>query len=321
MKVLVTGGAGFIGGHIVERVLLEGHQAAVVDDLSTGIRNNIPDEAIFFEVDIRNRSQLAAAFDSFRPDVVFHQAAQMSVSKSVREPAFDAEVNIVGFINVLEEVDRVGTKRVVFASSGGVLYGDVTVPVDENYPKNPQTPYGIAKWTGEKYLEFFCRERNLEGVALRYANVYGPRQNPLGEAGVAAIFSTKLLAREQATINGDGKYIRDYVYVADVVEANFRVMQTNLDENFVAFNVGTGIPTDVNQLEESIRKECQKVRRESDSNFICPPPTHGLARPGDLRSNLISAEKAKEKFGWVPHTVLSEGIADTVTWFAEDKNH
>lgn len=318
MKVLVTGGAGFIGGHIVERVLREGHRAAVVDDLSTGNRKNVPEAVPFFEVDIRNRSQLKTAFDSFRPNVVCHQAAQMSVGRSVREPVFDAEVNIVGFINVLEEAHRIGAKRVVFASSGGVLYGDVEIPVDENYPKNPQTPYGIAKWAGEKYLEFFCRERNLEGVALRYSNVYGPRQNPLGEAGVAAIFSTKLLAGEQATINGDGKYIRDYVYVADVVDANYRAIGANLDEKFLAVNIGTGIPTDVNRLEELIRTQCERQRKQTDPDFRCPPPTHGPARAGDLRSNLISSEKAKEKFSWTTNTELSQGIEETVAWFAKE---
>ncbi len=216
MKTLVTGGAGFIGSHIADALLAAGQAVAVLDDLSSGSADNLPAGVPLHEVDIRDTAAVAEVFAAERPDAVCHQAAQMSVSRSVREPRFDAEVNCIGLINVLDAAVASGCKRVVFASSGGVLYGDVTEPAPETTPANPISPYGITKWVGEKYLEFYAREHGLAAVALRYSNVYGPRQNPHGEAGVVAIFCKKLLAGEPARINGDGRYVRDYVYGPDV---------------------------------------------------------------------------------------------------------
>ena len=211
MKILVTGGAGFIGSHIVDGLLAAGHAVAVIDDLSSGDRANLPAGVPLHVVDIVDGKAVAAVFAAERPDAVCHQAAQMSVSRSVREPLFDAQVNCIGLINVLDAAARQGCRRVVFASSGGVLYGDVTAPAPESTSANPLSPYGITKWVGERYLKFYATEHRMAAVALRYSNVYGPRQNPHGEAGVVAIFCRKFLRGEPATINGDGRYVRDYV--------------------------------------------------------------------------------------------------------------
>lgn len=316
MRVLVTGGAGFIGSHIVGALLQRGHQPFAVDNLSTGRRDNLPQGVPLFEVDICDGPQLAAVFDSVKPDWVCHQAAQMSVSRSMREPVVDAEVNVMGLLNVLDNSARVEARKFVFASSGGVLYGDVSTPASEDSPASPISPYGIAKWVGEKYLEFFTRERGLQGVALRYANVYGPRQNPHGEAGVVAVFCQRMLAGEQATINGDGRYVRDYVYVLDVARANVLALEAELPVSFVAFNIGTGRGTDVNQLAEMVQREVQVIWNSGGRSDSVPDCHHGEARSGDLRSNLVLAERAIRILGWHPEMPLAEGIQRTVNWFA-----
>ncbi|MBM4058361.1 MAG: NAD-dependent epimerase/dehydratase family protein, partial [Planctomycetes bacterium] len=228
MKILVTGGAGFIGSHVVDALLAAGHQPSVLDDLSSGTRDNLPPRVTVHQGDIADTAAVERAFAAERPEAVCHQAAQMSVSRSVREPGFDARVNVIGLINVLDAALRRGCRRFVFASSGGVLYGDVTTPAPEFTPANPVSPYGITKWVGERYLEFYAREHGLEVVALRYSNVYGPRQNPHGEAGVVAIFCRRYLAGEAAGINGDGRYVRDYVYGTDVARANVAALTAAL---------------------------------------------------------------------------------------------
>ncbi|MBC7821408.1 MAG: NAD-dependent epimerase/dehydratase family protein, partial [Planctomycetaceae bacterium] len=232
MRVLVTGGSGFIGSHIAEQLLQRGDDVAVLDNLSTGSRDNLPPDIPFFLADTRDRSQIVQAFDEWRPEVVCHQAAQMSVSLSVREPSFDASVNILGLLNVLENCVRTSVRRIVFASSGGVLYGEVAEPADEEHPQRPISPYGISKLVGEQYLQFFVREHGTEAIALRYANVYGPRQNPHGEAGVVAIFCQRMLAGEPTTIHGDGGCLRDYVCVTDVASANLLAMTVPLTDRF-----------------------------------------------------------------------------------------
>jgi len=320
MRVLVTGGAGFIGSHIVDQLLAAGHQPAAVDDLSSGCRENLPESVPLFEVDICDQTALAAVFDEFQPEAICHQAAQMSVSRSVREPAFDAQVNLLGFLNVLDGAVRVGAKSVVFASSGGVLYGDVFSPAKEDHPANPISPYGISKWGGERYLEFYAREHGLQTVALRYANVYGPRQNPHGEAGVVAIFCERLLQGEPATINGDGKYVRDYVFAVDVARANVAALTGKTAESFSALNIGTGQGTDVNELEALIRPLCEAARKNTGQVGTLPNPNFREARAGDLRSSLVDAGLAKDVIGWEARTSLKEGLAQTVSWFAEKKN-
>lgn len=316
MRVLVTGGAGFIGSHIVDELLTKGHEPFVIDDLSSGSRKNVPADVPFFEVDIREPGRVKQVFDEVQPEWVCHQAAQMSVSRSVREPVFDAGINVMGLLNVFDNAARVGVRRVVFASSGGVLYGDVFEPAPEEHPANPVSPYGISKWVGEQYLKFYTREHGLQTVALRYANVYGPRQNPHGEAGVVAIFSERMLQGESSRINGDGKYIRDYVYVTDVAHANVLALETELTEKFEPFNVGTGIGTDVNELADHVYRHCAAVWQRIGREGTIPQPDHGPARAGDLRSNVISAQKAGKILGWQPTVDLETGFRQSVDWFA-----
>ena len=318
MRVLVTGGAGFIGSHIVDQLLAAGHEPAVIDNLVSGRRENLPEGVPLHVVDICDAAGVARVFDSVRPQAVCHQAAQMSVSRSVREPVFDAEVNVLGLLHVFDNAARHKCERIVFASSGGVLYGDVTKPAPEDTPSAPISPYGISKWVGEQYLQFYAREHGLNGVALRYANVYGPRQNPHGEAGVVAIFSQKMLARQPATVNGDGRYIRDYVYAEDVARANVLSLEAPLSDKFVAFNVGTGQPTDVNELAAQVRAQAQAVLSRAGEGGDVPTPNHGPPRAGDLRSSLVSAARIERQLGWRPTVSLSEGIRRTVEWFAAE---
>ncbi len=317
MRVLVTGGAGFIGSHIVDACRAAGHEAFVIDDLSSGSRKNLPADVPLNVIDIRDTAAVNRVFDEVRPHAVSHQAAQMSVSRSVREPIFDAEVNVLGLVNVFDAAARVGASRIVFASSGGVLYGDVYEPAPEATPANPISPYGISKWVGEKYLQFYARERGLKGVALRYANVYGPRQNPHGEAGVMAIFSQKLLAGEAPTINGDGKYDRDYVYGPDVAQANLLALTADLAEPFVALNIGTGERSDVNRLASLVRAETARVWQRRGRAGEPPIPSYGPARAGDLRSSIVDASAAAKTLGWRPKVPFEEGVQRTVAWFAE----
>ena len=321
MKILVTGGAGFIGSHIVDGLLAAGHTVAVIDDLSSGSRENLPTGVPLHVVDIVDAQAVARVFAQERPDAVCHQAAQMSVSRSVREPLFDAQVNCIGLINVLDAAAKQSCRRVVFASSGGVLYGDVTSPAPESTPANPVSPYGITKWVGERYLKFFATEHGLATVALRYSNVYGPRQNPHGEAGVVAIFCKKLLGGQAATINGDGRYIRDYVYGPDVAQANVIALTGNLPQvqpqTLTSLNIGTGIGTDVSELESLIRAAVAATQTRHGQSAALPQPEHGPARPGDLRSNLVDATLAGQVLGWRPTVSLTEGIARTAEWFAK----
>lgn len=321
MKILVTGGAGFIGSHIVDALLREGHAVAVIDDLSSGSRDNLPAGVPLHVVDIVDPAAVARAFAAEQPDAVCHQAAQMSVSRSVREPLFDAQVNCIGLINVLDSAVRTGCRRFVFASSGGVLYGDVTTPAPETTPANPVSPYGITKWVGERYLAFYAAEHGLSAVALRYSNVYGPRQNPHGEAGVVAIFCKKLLASEPATINGDGHYVRDYVYGPDVARANVLALAAAASRcgpgTLTSLNIGTGLGTDVVDLEALVRPAVAAAATARGRTVAAPAPLHGPARPGDLRSNLVDAARAAKILGWTPQVPLAEGLALTAAWFAD----
>lgn len=316
MRVLVTGGAGFIGSHIADALLAEGHEVAALDDLSSGSAANLDSRVRLFEVDVRQRDRVRQVFDEFRPDWISHQAAQMSVSRSVREPLLDAEINLIGLINVLDGAVATGARRIAFASSGGVLYGETTVPAPEQTPANPISPYGITKWCGERYLRFYAAEHKLQCVALRYANVYGERQNPHGEAGVVAIFCQKMLRGEVCQVNGDGKYVRDYVHVSDVVQANLNALRSATD-GFNAVNVGTGIPTDVNQLEQQVRQACLNQLQRVGRSAAIPSTIYGPARAGDLRSNLVSSEKARALWNWQPSVTLAAGLERTARWFAE----
>ncbi len=318
MKVLVTGGAGFIGSHIVDALRAAGHSAAVLDDLSSGSRGNLPADVPLHVADIADAAAVERVFATETPDAVCHQAAQMSVSRSVREPAFDAQANVMGLIHVLAAAATHAVKRVVFASSGGVLYGDVTSPAPETTPADPVSPYGITKWVGERYLAFFAREHGLETVALRYSNVYGPRQNPHGEAGVVAIFCKRYLAGEAVTINGDGRYVRDYCYGPDVARANLAAIQSAAIRpgTLASFNIGTGIGTDVNELEAALRTAMAEVLARKGRPASLPVPVYGPARAGDLRSNLVDATLAASVLNWRPEVTLTAGLSRTAMWFA-----
>ena len=299
--MLATGGAGFIGSHLADALLKRGDEVIVIDDLSTGSSQNLNPDAEFHQLDIRSR-QAAELIRRRRPDAIVHHAAQMSVSRSVREPAFDADVNLMGSINLLEAARQVEA-RFIFASTGGALYGDADIlPTPETYPAWPVSPYGVSKLAFEHYLHCYGVQHGLGYTALRYANVYGPRQNPHGEAGVVAIFCLNLLSAEPPTVNGDGKQTRDFIHVADVVRANLAALDSDQRGHF---NVGTGRPCDINTLFEMIegRMEVSIGKR------------HGPARPGDQRTSVLDSSLIADKLGWRPEMSLEAGVADTVDWF------
>ena len=302
MKIAVTGGAGFIGSHVAEACLGAGHEVLVLDDLSSGKRHQVPAAATFHQVDIQDPA-VKEIFARERPEILIHHAAQMDVRRSVAEPAFDARVNILGLINLLEAGRVAGLRRVLFASSGGAAYGEQDeFPAPETHRLEPVSPYGVSKRAGELYLSCFGAMYGLEWVAMRYANVYGPRQDPHGEAGVVAIFSEKLLAGEEPTINGDGKQTRDYVYVGDLVRANRALVGSAYCG---PLNFGTGVETDVNRLFGLLCKACG----------VSVPERHGPAKPGEQRRSSISPRLAAELIGWRPEVDLPTGLARTVEFF------
>ncbi|MBV8300626.1 MAG: NAD-dependent epimerase/dehydratase family protein [Candidatus Dormibacteraeota bacterium] len=302
MRALVTGGAGFIGSHIVDALLERGDEVVVVDDLSRGRREQVDERAAFVEADVAS-SDMDAVFGAARPDVVFHQAAQIDVRESVRSPERDARTNVVGTVAVLGAAVASGCRRVIFASSGGAMYGDTDrIPTPEDHGAEPESPYGAAKACGELYGRTFSRMHGIDVVALRYANVYGPRQDPHGEAGVVAIFIERLLRGESAVINGDGLQTRDYVFVDDVVTANLLAADVI---GSGAFNVGTAVETDVNTL---FRHICAAADVDSQ-------PQHGPAKPGEQRRSCLDIALAEHVLGWRPAVSLGEGLRRTVDWF------
>jgi len=315
-RVLITGGAGFIGSHIAEECISADHEVAVIDDLSSGKIENIPSSVLFHEIDISDSESVCKIFREIKPEYVLHQAAQISVSRSVREPEHDAKINIIGLVNTLKASVEQNVKAFVFASSGGVLYGDVYNPANEDTPAMPVSPYGISKLAGEYYLKFFSREFGLRTVALRYANVYGPRQDPHGEAGVVAIFLKKMLANQAPIINGDGKYVRDYVFVKDVARANLLAMSLS-GEGFSAYNVGTGKGTDVNMLENRLREKLLTIAKKKSFCSDIPMAVHGPHRAGDLRSSLLDCTKISCDLGWKSSVGMEEGLLRTAEWFSE----
>ena len=305
-NVLVTGGAGFIGSNLVRKLIDMGMSVVVVDNLSTGKIENVPETALFYEHDITDVEMLQRIFSAHKPEYVFHLAAQASVSRSVREPDYDAKVNIIGSINLLKLSIEHGVKKFIFSSTGGAIYGDGVskIPTPETETPNPFSPYGIAKLSVEHYLRFFHNQYGLRFTALRYGNVYGPRQDPYGEAGVVAIFTERMLKGDSVTINGDGEYVRDYVYVDDVVNANLLAMEKGDGE---ILNIGTGRGTTVNELFKLL-KEFTGYQKD---------PNYGPPRPGDLRKSILDASKAKEVLGWEPKVSLGNGLKLTVEWFRE----
>lgn len=306
MRVLATGGAGFIGSHVAEQFLTYDHEVAVLDDLSTGKRENIPDGAGFYELDVRSESGLAEVFEEFQPETLSHQAAQIDVRRSVREPGFDATVNVLGTINLLEHCVKHGVGKVVLASTGGAVYGEQEdFPAREDHSQYPLSPYGVSKLAAERYLHFYNIQHGLPYTVLRYANVYGPRQDPYGEAGVVAIFCRNLAAGQPSRINGTGDQTRDYVYVEDVARANVLALEQEASSG--TYNIGTGAETSVNELYGLL----QKASGREDLT-----PEYGPAKPGEqLRSSINSARAAKV-LGWKPEVGLETGLTQTLRSFS-----
>jgi UDP-glucose 4-epimerase len=307
MRVLVTGGAGFIASHVAEAYLAGGHEVAVVDDLSAGFKENLDKRNRFWQMDIRS-AEFPQVVADFRPEVISHHAAQMSVSASARDPRHDADINILGTLNLLEAAVRSEVRRVIFASTGGAVYGDlVPVPTDETASPQPVSPYGVAKLAVERYLHAYQTMYGLRAVALRYSNVYGPRQSPHGEAGVVAIFSRAILEKRELTVHGDGEQTRDYVYVGDIVRANMLASQVALGQDFPIVNVGTGVETSVNDM--------VRLLREVAGSDITS--RHGPARPGEQRRRVLNSSLAKRVLGWEASTDLRTGLARTFEWFTQ----
>ena len=302
MKILVTGAAGFIASHVADAYLADGHQVVIIDDLSSGKRANLPAAAKFYNADIRSQEAREIVRNE-RPQVLSHHAAQMDVRRSVADPHFDAEVNVLGTINMLESGREVGVTKVIFASSGGAVYGEQeTFPAAESHPLYPLSPYGVTKATGEHYLFYYHAVYGVPYVALRYGNVFGPRQDPHGEAGVIAIFTERLLAGQVPTINGDGKQTRDYVFVGDVVRANLAALATN----FVGpVNIGTGVETDVDALYAHLRVLTGSPHQAQ----------HGPAKAGEQRRSVVDIRRAAEVLDWKPEVPLEEGLRRTVEFF------
>jgi len=303
VRTVVTGGAGFIGSHIVDILLAHGHDVVIVDNLVTGKRENLNPRASFVELDIVDEA-MRGLLSEVRPEVVYHEAAQMSVKVSTDDPLYDARVNVFGLVNVLEGCVEAGVRKVVFASSGATYGNPLSLPFDEQSPQLPESPYGITKMVAEHYLQYYARDHGLRFTSLRYGNVYGPRQDSMGEAGVIAIFANQLLAGKTPDIHWDGKQTRDYVHVHDVARANL-LAATRGDDLCIC--IGTGRPTSVNDI---YRLLCAHLGMDVE-------PGHAPRRPGDLRAAYFDVTRAREELEWAATVSLDEGIADTVRFFRD----
>ncbi|MET0405473.1 MAG: SDR family oxidoreductase [Cystobacter sp.] len=308
MKVLVTGGAGFIGSHVCDAFVRAGHEVIALDNLSSGKKENLEPRVRLEVADIRS-PEAAQLVRSERPQVLCHLAAQMDVRRSVEDPRFDADANILGFLNLLEAARSSGVQKVVFSSTGGAIYGEQDVfPAPESHATRPISPYGVSKASGELYLNYYKAQYGLKYVALRYANVYGPRQNPHGEAGVVSIFSTRLLAGQDCTIYGEGKQTRDFVYVEDVARANLLAAEKDYSG---PINIGTGVETDINRLFGLLAQAAGAPK----------PAGHAPGRPGEQMRSCIDHGLAQKVLGWQPTVDLAEGTRRTVAWFKEKAAH
>ena len=305
MRIFVTGGAGFIGSHIVDRLIADGHAVDVLDNLTTGRRDRVHPEARLHVRDLRD-ARLEAVLATARPEVVVHVAAQAAVPRSVADPIFDASVNVLGSIALLEACRRAAVRQVLYTSTGGAGYGDTAVlPTPEDHPLQPASPYGVSKITAERYLDCWAGMTGGRALTLRLANIYGPRQDPAGEAGVIAIFTSRLLAGEPCIVNGDGEQTRDYVYVGDVADAVARGVK--LDATGIA-NIGTGAETTVNELHRRLAR-LAGVDRAAE---------HAPAKPGEQRRSVLDSTRAKTLLGWNARTALDEGLTQTVQWFRKE---
>ena len=310
MRILITGGAGFIGSHIAAAYVRDGHEVAVLDNFRTGSKRNLPAAAALFAGDISQAADVATVFQRFQPEVVCHYAAQLDVRHSLEDPAHDAATNILGGLNVLLQAAQGGVRRFIFASSGGAIYGNTArLPADEETPARPLSPYGLTKWTFESYLHIWRQVHGIVPVILRYANVYGPRQNAEGEAGVIAIFSRRLLRGKPCVIYGDGCSTRDYVYVGDVVRAN-QLALTLQDGG--TFNIGTGQQTTIRTVFDTVRVAADRIL----GGEVEGPrqPDYAPGRAGEVYRSALDNQRAREILGWTPQTSFEEGVAQTVEW-------
>lgn len=325
-RALVTGGAGFIGSHVAEGLLRSGYDVCIVDDCSTGVAENIPEieratgkTVQFVRSEIGSRETFTTILE-FKPDLIFHLAAQANVRKSVEDPAFDATTNVLGTINLLEAGRRAGVKGFIFSSTGGAIYGEQeTFPADELHRTTPECPYGVSKRAGELYVEYYARIFDFSAVVLRYANVFGPRQNPEGEAGVVAVFTERLLAGKGLVVNGDGEQTRDFVYVGDVVKANLLTGKAildgklRLDRNYTVFNVGTGVETSVNDVVRALRSVWTETSGPTDSKVF--EVVNGPAKLGEQRRSVVDTAKIKKELGWNADVGFQEGMLATIRSF------
>jgi len=306
MKILVTGGAGFIGSHTVDALVATGqHQVSIIDNLMAGKRHQVNPAARFHEIDLRDADAVRRVITAERPEVIVHLAAQMDVRRSVADPSFDAHVNVVGFLNLMEAARQHELRRVIFSSTGGAIYGEQEkFPAPEDHPLHPVSPYGAAKLATEAYLFFYKVQYGIDYTALRYGNVYGPRQDPHGEAGVVAIFCGRMLEGKPCTIYGDGKQTRDYIFVGDVVRANIAAARSNVSG---PINVGTGIETNVNDLYHTLGTVADVTRS----------PEYAPARAGEQSRSVISPARAAQLLNWRPQVELAHGLDQTFTYFKE----
>ena len=308
-KVLVTGGAGFIGSNLVDKLIQKGYEVVIVDNLSTGLKSNLNPKAKFYKTDIQDLPRSKAGkkisdiFAKEKPDAVFHYAAQISVRDSVKDPIADAQTNILGTINILENCKKNNVQKIIFSSSGGAIYGDTGIfPTSEDSKEIPLSPYAIAKLSVEKYLYYYYKSFGLKFIALRFANIYGPRQNSRGEAGVIAIFSDKMLANQPIIINGSGKQTRDFVFVEDIVAGSILALES---DKVGIFNLGTAVETDINtiffKLKEILKSDCEEV--------------HGPAMAGESARSCLDFSLAKKTLVWEPKYNFQQGLEKTADWF------
>ncbi len=306
MKILVTGGAGFIASHVTDAFVEQGHEVVVVDNLSTGVASQVNPKARFIQADITNKSAIQEIIFAERPDAIDHHAAHIQVGNSVKNPQFDAENNIMGILNIMEAAKTIPVKKIVFASTGGAMYGNKQTPFTEELREEPLSPYGISKRASELYLNFYHEQYGIPYTVLRYSNVYGPRQNPHGESGVIAIFAEMIDQGKTPIINGDGTHTRDYVFVSDVVRANLLALET---EYIGALNIGTTTEISTNEV-------FRAVAHEFGVNLV---EEHGPERPGEQVTSSLSYEKAKKILGWEPTISFAAGVAQTVAWYRQNK--
>lgn len=304
MNILITGGAGFIGSHVADHYIQNGHQVTILDNLSTGKKEFVNPQANFIEADIRDQQQIQEIIEQVKPEVINHHAAHIQVGYSVENPQHDADNNIQGLLNIMEAAKDHGLQKVIMASTGGAMYGNKQTPFTEEMKEEPLSPYGVSKRAGELYLNYYHEQYQIPFISLRYSNVYGPRQNPHGESGVIAIFSEMIAEGKQPIINGDGTHTRDYVYVEDVARANLAA----LNSDFVGeLNIGTSLETSTNQVYQQVVDEF-KVQME---------PQHGPERPGEQVTSALDYSKAKEILDWQPRIEFDEGVRRVVNWYLD----